>query len=85
MTENRAWIDDSLLVIYWDSDRASAGDRDIWVASRGDPSLPFDPPRPVVELNTSASEQDVWLSADQRTIYFASDRYGTLDLFVTTR
>lgn len=40
----------------------------------------------VVELNAAgAATEDPWLSADQNTIFFASDRSGTFELYMSTR
>jgi hypothetical protein len=43
------------------------------------------PPVAVTELNTTTSEVDPWISDDQRTIVFASNRNGNFDLFIATR
>jgi hypothetical protein len=58
---------------------------------RCDPAKPFGAPRPIPELTTStttASDVAPWLTADERTIYFASNRPGGVggyDIYLATR
>jgi hypothetical protein len=39
----------------------------------------------VPELDSAVSDDDPWISDDQRTIVFASTRSGNFDLFIATR
>jgi hypothetical protein len=66
------------LRVYFYSTRAgsNAGSRDLWVWERPAPGAPFEPPRPLTELNTSGLELLPRLSADELTIVFTSDRPG---------
>jgi hypothetical protein len=82
-------LTDDLREIYFSSDRAGgAGATDIWMASRDDPGDPWDAPVVVAELNSSSSEEHPEISADGRTIYFASNRpggFGNRDIYSSTR
>ena len=55
---------------------------------RCNPDSPFRAPVPISEINTAASEEFAYLSPDELTMYFSSDRPGTLgryDIFMVTR
>jgi hypothetical protein len=68
-------------VLYFTSNRAGGpGMRDIYVAT---PTTLV----PIVELCSTAIDDDPWVSPDGRTILFASDRLGgtARDLYVATR
>lgn len=74
------------LTIYFASDRADGkGGFDIWSTHRATVADGFPPPRPVSELNSSASEFAGWLSPDNCRIYFHSDRAGNYDIYIATR
>jgi hypothetical protein len=76
-----------LLEIYFTSDRVS-GNGDVWVARRGDPALPFDPPSPVAEVNSNSFETSAAISGDGLTLWFGSDRgggVGTTDIWMSSR
>lgn len=79
------WTDPTFTVLFFASRRpGGAGESDIWVTTRavgGD----FVTPVVVKGINTDSSESDPWISPDQRTIYFTSDRDGNPDIFVATR
>jgi hypothetical protein len=61
-----------------------AGDDDIYRATpAGDGT--FNAPELITEIATPYLENDAWLSPDGHTLYFTSDRRGTLDIFVATR
>ncbi len=62
----------------------AAGDDDLWRAEpNGDGT--FKTPQLIEELGTPASENDPWLSPDGHTLYFTSNRNGSLDIFVAHR
>ena len=70
--------------LYFSSEQA--GDRDLYVAHRAAPVAPWQPAQPLTELNVAgADEEDPWLSADERTVIFASSRAGSFDLYIATR
>ena len=80
------WLDATGTVLYFSSDRPGGlGGRDLWRAVRPDVASPFGAPAPVAELNTVAADRNPWLSPDQRTIWFSSDRSGAWKLYVATR
>ncbi|MEJ7597063.1 MAG: hypothetical protein WKG01_04060 [Kofleriaceae bacterium] len=64
------------------------GQSDIWRSRRSDPSAPWEMPTHVPELSTASNENTLELSTDGLTMWFASDRPGTLgneDLWFATR
>jgi len=74
-----------LLEIYFTSDRVS-GNGDVWVARRGNPALPFEPPSPVAEVNSDSFETSAAISGDGLTLWFGSDRgggVGTTDIWTS--
>jgi hypothetical protein len=73
------------MIIMIDSDRAGDTALDILVAQRSSPTEAFSPPQLVTQLNTTSSEGNPMLSADQLTVYFDSNRTGDGELFVATR
>ena len=81
--DGNAMVAPNKLAIYFDSDRS--GNRELYTASRMTSTEPFGPPTVIAELASSGADTDSWLSADGRTLYFTSDRDGTLRLWQTTR
>jgi len=77
------------LTIYFTTDKTGgAGNGDIWVATRSVVTEPFGEPVNVVELNTTSTDGAPFVTADGLTIFFTSDRPGTvgqLDTWVATR
>jgi hypothetical protein len=56
---------------------------DLYIAQRLSLTTPFGPAVPLAELNTAANENDPWLSPDQTTFYFSSERGdGTSQIYV---
>jgi hypothetical protein len=67
---------------------SSDGAPDSAPALRCNPSSPFGAPMAISEINTDASEEGAYLSPDELTMYFSSNRSGTLggyDIFMATR
>jgi Tol biopolymer transport system component len=73
------------LVLHFSSDRDHPGDQDLFVARRDEVGRPFAAFAPLMELNTSHTDRDPWLSADGGEIYFSSDRSGALRIYRATR
>jgi len=62
------------------------GTTDLFQATRSDATSPFASSlAPISELNTSASEEDPWISQDGRHILFASDRSGRSRIYEAWR
>lgn len=82
-------LTEDLLEIYFTSRRdGGSGSTDLWFARRASRDAPFDPPEPLVELNTDAFESSPAISRDGLTLWFGSEREGGLgdvDVWVSTR
>lgn len=61
-----------------------AGDDDLYRAEP-DGMGSYKTPELITEIATAWSENDAWLSPDGHTLYFTSNRNGTLDIFMATR
>jgi hypothetical protein len=73
------------LTLYFSSDRLT-GTQDLFVTERPSVTAPFAAPVALATLNTPTyAERDPWVSPDGHTIYFASDRTGSLQIYVATR
>jgi Tol biopolymer transport system component len=78
-------IRDGGLRIFFDRETTS-NQYDIYVAERATTSAPFGPATLVDNINTTTTRDiDAWLSADMRTIFFASDRTGNMEIYESTR
>lgn len=75
---------DGTRTLYFASDR-DGGERELWVAHRADDDAPFEPPSPVVELNTIVEDTDIWVAPDHRTAIFSRNPDGHDELFQATR
>jgi len=74
------------LTLYFASDRDTAdGNMNIWVAARSSVSDPFGEPVEITELSSTATDWTPTLTGDGLTMFFASDRDGTLDIWYATR
>lgn len=74
------------LALYFYSLRAGgAGDRDLYVATRTSTSANFGNVSHLSTLSSAAAEHLPWVSADQLTIYFSSNRGGDMDFYTATR
>lgn len=74
---------DGLAVLYTQAAEGEPGD--LYVATRLSLDEPFTNPRAIQSLNTAADERDPWLSPDGTTLYFSSDRDGTLAIYRAQR
>jgi hypothetical protein len=84
--DSSAYIMFDETVLWFASDRpGTAGDQDIFVATRTSPSAPFDPPIRVVDLATAAEDSDPCLSPDGHVIYFSRVNASGTDLMMATR
>jgi Tol biopolymer transport system component len=79
------WLDPTRTVLYFASTRPGTGAMDLWMTQRSDPGSAFSPPQQLTTVNTTSNDLDPWLSPDQRTLYFVSDRGGNRDLYVAKR
>jgi hypothetical protein len=60
--------------------------RDLFVAERPAPSGPFGAPLSVLGTNIgNQDDSDPFVTADGCELYFASDRGGSMDLYVAKR
>ena len=88
--DNAPWLTDDELTLYFVTDRVGNPDTDwdIYTARRTSIDKPFETPVILPTINTSRFERNLSLTADQLTLFFASDRSGTLggmDLWMVTR
>lgn len=78
--EGTAFLTGDARVLYFFSDRSGGpGDRDIYRATRGDGSAEFTDVRLVEGINGNTDDHTPWLSPDERTLYFASNRAADSD------
>jgi hypothetical protein len=84
--ETRAVLGNDGLTIYFSSDRpGGVGDRDLWVATRNDPTTTFSQITNLAGVNSSSMDTDPVLSADERELLFASARDGQIRLWRSIR
>jgi Tol biopolymer transport system component len=76
---------DGLLVVI-DSDRpGTLGSRDLYLATRPSRAAIFSTPEPIAVVNGGGRDSDPWISSDLRTLVFASDRSGNMEIYESTR
>jgi hypothetical protein len=73
------------LRIYWGSDRASLGNRDLYVSTRVDRASPWSVPAIIPELASPGDDSGAIEIDNGRGLIFCSSRAGTQDLYLTTR
>lgn len=80
---------DGLEILFHSNRTGTQGPNDLWVAMRASSLDAWSSPVNVGEpINSAASEQNAYLSADGLTLYFASDQpggFGSTDLYVSSR
>lgn len=82
------WLNaDGTMILFSSRRTGGAGGADIWVATRTGRSVPFDAPRPLsaATVNTSAAEEDPWLSPDGRALLFGRTVSGVKRMFIGVR
>jgi Tol biopolymer transport system component len=77
-------VPSSLLGVF-SSNRAGTTENDLYSTSRSSASDSFGSITALTSLNSAKEDVDPWISEDGLTIYFASNRAGTFDLYKATR
>lgn len=87
--DHSPWLSQDGLVLWFGSSRTgTAGDMDLWTASRTTRAGLFASPTGLSEINTAAKEDDPGVSGDELELYFMSDRLGgqgLADIYAATR
>jgi hypothetical protein len=73
------------LTVYFSSNRLATEGHELYVATRSSTTAPFGSPVRINELGTPQNDVDPWVSQDGRTMFFASDRSGTYQIYQTRR
>lgn len=73
------------LAIVFSSTRAGNGSPDLFYAERDSQAAAWRAPIELTALNTNGHEGSPFLSADKLTLYFDTDRGGSLDLYMSRR
>lgn len=82
------WLSADGLRVYFFSDRGGATGRDLWFASRAEASSEFGASVSLENVSSDASDFLPWLSTDELTVIFVSDRpggVGNADLWLASR
>jgi len=83
---NPSLTPDELIILFTGTDvPVTEGGFDIWMAKRADRNSPFVEPTNLTSINSSAWDFHPHICADGLTLYFASMRSGTSQLFRATR
>ncbi|MBV8757922.1 MAG: PD40 domain-containing protein [Deltaproteobacteria bacterium] len=82
--ESQQWASPDLNVVYYVTDRPPAMSQDIWLATRPDSQSAFTSTL-VTELQSPVIDVDPWVSPDGHTLFFASRRNGSVDIFTASR
>jgi hypothetical protein len=67
---------DGLVLYFFSTREGGLGSRDIWLSTRPEPAAAFTAPTPVAEVNSPAFDHAPWISRDELTLLWASDRSG---------
>jgi Tol biopolymer transport system component len=76
---------DGLLAVFASDRPGGMGRLDLWTATRTNTSEPFGSFQTLGQANTSTNDADPVLSADDRELFYSSDRDGTRKLWRVTR
>jgi hypothetical protein len=79
MSDGTPFVTASGQALYFDSRRRAGGERDIWRAAAT--ASGWGPAELVPNVNSSANDQNPWVSPDERLLVFNSDRSGDIDLW----
>src|SRR5262245_8088523 len=76
-----------MLEMFFESDRETLGQGDVYVSKRASVTDPWPTPKRVTELSTTYTETSMEVSTDGLTIYFSSNRppASNIDVFFATR
>jgi hypothetical protein len=88
MFEDDVALSSDLLEIYFARAASATAPGDLWHATRTSTAVAFDPPSPVVEINTPSHEGGFFVSADGRELWFSTDRTvaaGDYEIWTATR
>jgi hypothetical protein len=82
--EQGTFLSNDCLRVYFQSNRD--GQFNIYVATRVTMTTAWSNPTALPDFNTNTfSEEDPWISADQRTFVFSSNSAGNKDVYISTR
>lgn len=76
--------DDELLMVF-DREVGKGPPAELVTVTRSSTTVPWDTAVPIAELNTGGDEVAPWISGDGLRLVFSSARFGSFDLFETTR
>jgi hypothetical protein len=84
--DDRPAVSSDGLTIIFSSDRAgTAGDLDLWLATRSNAQADFSNPTNLSALNSTASDGEPNFSADDRELFFISSRGGSFEIYRAVR
>jgi Tol biopolymer transport system component len=85
VSDSSPWLSADGLRLYFSSARVAAASQEIYVTSRTSVQDTFGPPVRLTELSSSQNERSVTLSADEREVFFSSDRLGNFEIYTASR
>jgi hypothetical protein len=86
--DHMPWLSPDGLDLFFSSSRGSGGDNNLWHAQRAGILDGFETPEEVPGMNTPERDTSPTLTADQRILFFCSDRDGGAgndDIWMATR
>jgi hypothetical protein len=76
---------DELEIFFSSARPGGQGNRDLWLVRRDQTSASFGAPTPLAMVNSSGNDQNPSLTDDGLLLFFASDRGGDDDIYVSFR
>jgi len=76
---------DGLTLYFYSKRPGGKGGRDLWMTSRPTLQGSFGGEKPLAAINSSDDDHVPWVSADELTILWGSERGGSPDLYISTR